>query len=176
MSRVLSILLLCAALLYGCGGGGGTSGFSSGSSGGSAFINITSFNMSTPTISNGTTFDATWSVNYSSPSDLYWLEFHMNSQNSIPQNNSALTKHLYRNCSSSNPVFDCKQNGTIRCQVNTDYTGKLYTICNILNSTVSPTTHNIIFTGNGYAILKACIYNANMQEVCDQKSVQITVQ
>lgn len=174
MPRVLSVLLLCATLLYGCGGGGG--GTSGVPSGGSGSINITSFNISPTTISNGTTFDVTWSVNYSSPSDLYWLEFHMNSQNSIPSNNTEDTKHFYRNCSSGNPVYDCKQSGTIRCQVNTDNAGKLYTSCNILNSTDSPTPHNIIFTGNGYAILKACIYNANMQEVCDQRSVQITVQ
>ncbi|MFN3739316.1 MAG: hypothetical protein ACK4TF_01420 [Thermodesulfovibrionales bacterium] len=167
MLRTVSILLFSMLLLYGCGGGG------SEGSGGSASINITSFDMNPKTISAGTTFDVTWSVNYSAPSHSYWLEFHMNNQNSIPSDMSGLTNHFYRNCDV--PGLDCGTSGTIRCEV-VNLGGNLSTKCNILNSTVSPQSHGIIFTGDGYAILKACVHNSQMQEVCDQKSIQIKVQ
>ncbi len=113
MLKVSLSLILIAVILTGCGGGGsddiGSPG--GGSGGGNYYMRITAFNVSPTQISNGSSFVVTWSVDYSSPANLYWVEFHMNNQNSL----STLTKHFYYNCDLVGSP--CSKSGSVTCDV-----------------------------------------------------------
>lgn len=175
--KVIGILLM-VSILVGCGAGGDSidglpSGGSSGG-GGNYHINITSYDMNPKVLSDGTSFQVTWTVDYSGVAG-YWVEFHMNSENSINENMTGLTRHFYYNCEMGPGT--CGKSGNVMGTVNKyQYDDRLYTLCSPNWTNIGSQAHDIIFRGNGYAILRACTYDGRMNKICDQKSVQITVQ
>lgn len=174
--RVKFIVLasLISLIVLGCGGGGeeSTPSLGGGGGGSSSYIRINSFDLTPKTLSDGTKFDVTWSVSHSSPTGLYWLELHFFQENAIPIGMSGLTRHFYANCNV--PLSDCGRSGVIKCEVK-NIAGMLSTICNIQNSSVTPQSRAFILSGDGYAILRACVYDSYMRDLCDQKSVPVKV-
>jgi len=173
--RLLFLLLIMSVLIFsGCGGvsdslggGGGTGG------GGNYHISIASYDVNPKTITQGTSFEINWDIDYNGVAG-YWVEFHMNSQNSIPSNAWDLTKHFNYNCEMGPGT--CGKKGTVRCEVKKDNTGSLFTECRpTWTSNPMPTVKGIIFSGNGYAILKACTYDSSMETICNEKSIPISV-
>jgi hypothetical protein len=138
------------------GNGGGGSGY---------YITIENFGVDPSNLSNDFTF--TWKVNYNGIAG-YWIEFYINSSNEIPNGVSSIARHFYLNCVG---IFCDSPSGTVNCQVNIDPSGNFYTLCQY--DSLSPQSHNFSFSGNGYAILKACIYDASLNQICNTKSVQI---
>ncbi|MFN3479890.1 MAG: hypothetical protein ACK415_05845 [Thermodesulfovibrionales bacterium] len=172
---VLSLLTLLTmtVILSGCGSGsdsidtglpgGGSSG------GGNYHINIISYSIEPTQLKEGTNFRVSWAVDYKGVAG-YWVEFHMNSEDSIPANMPALTRHFNYNCEMG--PYTCGKSdfvsGTVSGNNTICYPG--------WTNAFGPQAHTIMFKGNGYAILKACTYDDRMNTLCDQKSVQITVQ
>lgn len=98
----------------------------------------------------------------------------MNSQDLIPSDFLVTTRYFTYNCEMG--PYTCGTSGSVSGSVYKDYTG-LFTACSPdWTNAFGPQTHNIMFHGPGYAILKACTYDDRMNTLCDQKSVQITIQ
>jgi hypothetical protein len=159
-------LIIMLLVLGGCGGGGGSDSFGGGNSGGgNYYARINYYSVSPTNITNNSTITVSWDIDYNSP--VFWVEFHMNSQDTT----SALTQHFYYNGGIPGGV---RENDSVTCSILTDTNNKLFASCRYGN--LDPQSKEIIFTGQGYAIFKACVYDAQLNQQCDKKSIPINVQ
>jgi hypothetical protein len=155
-------LIIMLLVLGGCGGGGGSDSFG----GGNYYARINSYDVNPRTITNGSYITVSWDIDYNSP--VFWVEFHMNSQDTT---SGEQTQHFYYNGGIPGGV---RENDSVTCSILTDTNNKLFASCRYGNS--YPQSKEIIFTGQGYAIFKACVYDAQLNQQCDKKSIPINVQ
>jgi hypothetical protein len=155
-------LIIMLLVLGGCGGGGGSDSFG----GGNYYARIKSYDVNPKTITNGSTITVSWDIDYNSP--VFWVEFHMNSQDTT---SGEQTQLFYYN---GGIPYGVKENDSVTCSILTDTNNKLSASCRYGNS--YPQSKEIIFTGQGYAIFKACVYDAQLNQQCDKKSIPINVQ
>ncbi len=160
-------LIVMTFFLMGCGGGGVSDSISGG--GTDYYAKINSFNVTPTAIQADTTITVSWSIDYYQPAG-FFIEFHMNSQ---PETLGALTRHFYFNGGIPGGVG---KNDSAKCNIiRRDNDGRLMALC-VHGDNTYPQSKEITFVGSGYAILKACVYDANLNIKCDTKSKGITVQ
>jgi len=158
--------ILITFLIVGCGGGSIDDSISGGG-GENYYVKINSFTVSPTNITNGTTLTVSWNIDYNSPAG-FWVEFHMNSNNTTSE---AFTRHFYFN---GGIPYGVNKTDSATCSIIQSTTSnKLTAICKHGNE--NPQSKDILFTGSGYAIFKACIYDASMNKICDTESKQVTV-
>ncbi len=174
---VMFLYLILVLTFYGCGGGGddGIDTFGSGGGGGNYYVSIAGYDLNPKTITQGSAVEVSWNVNYRGVAG-FWVELHMNSSNTIPEGMSSLTKLFHFNCEMG--PFTCSKSASAVCEVKKDTTsGKLYAQCRpTWDTSGNPQTQYFVFSGSGYAILRACTFDGTMKTICDQKAIQVTVQ
>ncbi len=150
------------AVILSCGFGPQVSG-----PGQSSYVSIDYLNISTDTFSLGTSFTVDWKVSYSSPSGIYSVEAYLSPTQDVPSNYSDY--ELFRHNCGSGPLYPCDSKGSVKCTYfDKQTTGEPIFECDSHGGT-------IYFTGPGYFIFKACIYNEDLDYVCDKKVIPVTV-
>lgn len=187
MRKTILLFLMFLSLITACGGGGGDAGGSlsnnttqnttnntNSNTTNSQVVKVDLFSMSQTDLTNTGSFKADWKVTWN-PSNYYnnyyWVELHFNDKNEVTQGVTGLTRHYYLNCYPTAGLTCTGNGGTINCEIKQDITGKYYTLCSYDTRTAS--SHNFIFSGDGYVIFRACAYDTNMNTVCDSKSLQV---
>jgi hypothetical protein len=171
-SITASLFSLCITLtLVGCGGGGDTvpvsggSGTPGSSSGGSdAYITVTAADVNPATAKLNQAARVHWTVAYATPTVGYHTEFHINNQPALIPGYSGLTRIFYAN-GDLGPVTVGKD-ATIICTYQ-DISGRPALNCGSYGSRY---IDNFDLTKPLYGIVKACIYDGSMQEVCDTRA------
>ncbi len=155
------------ATIYGCGGGGGLpvdDDFFIGGGGTSSSVEVVSLGVSQSSVGVGDTFTVNWQVDYSSPSGIYFVTAYINSSPTVPNSSDYL---FYRNCGAS-PIYGCNSSGSISCTYSSKAFGEARFDC-------GTSSYGTSFSGNGYLVLEACVYDGSMQRRCDVRSVPLTV-
>ncbi len=133
----------------------------------SSYVSIDYVNISTDTLSLGTSFTVDWKVSYSSPSGIYSVEAYLSPTQELPSNYSDY--ELFRHNCGSGPLYPCDNKGSVKCTYSDNRTtGEPIFECSSYRST-------IYFIGSGYFIFKACIYNENLDYVCDKRVIPVTL-
>ncbi len=159
MRRMLALAFL-SGLVLSCGGG------SVGGGGGSS-VKINSVSISPQTLNPGTNFTVNWSVSYSSMSGSYSAEGYLNATQSVPSLSNYQLFH--KNCGGS--IYSCGSSGSVTCT----YTKRDQITNEAVFDCGGIGTARVDLSGPAYFIFRACIYDENMNYVCDKKVIQVTV-
>jgi hypothetical protein len=166
MAGVAGSLVL--GLLAGCGGGGGdalpigTGGDTTGGSG--TYITVTAVDVTPATVRLNQTARVHWTVAYATPTVGYHTEFHINNQPALIAGFSGLTRVFYAN-GDLGPTTVSKD-AAINCTYQ-DISGRPALNCGSYGSRY---IDNLDLTKPLYGILKACVYDGGMQEVCTTRA------
>ena len=165
--RGKALLLTSALLLASCGGGGGSVPNPTGGTGGTNyFAGVKSLQVSSQNLSEGDTFTVSWEVVYSSPTGLYTFSAYLSPTTEVPKPtyNGQL---FYRNCGSGS-FYTCNSKGSVTCTYRQKLQGVPVFDC-------SSSAKSVNFTGSGYLVVEACVYDASLNLVCNRKAVPVTV-
>ncbi len=155
---------LCAFIFGSCtaGGGPGISGPSSGS-----FVNVQSFSADVRSVSSpGERINFNFRVDYASPSGGYIAELYYNDSNTMPspRTNFKITE---LNCGTGS-IFPCGTTGRFECTYDGNTSGNPEMTCGGRKA-------NLNFSGKVYFIFRACIYDNNLNLVCDMAWTEVQI-
>ena len=163
--KALLAIGVCAYLSEACTPGGGPSitGPSSAS-----FVNVRSFSADVNSVSSpGDRINFDFSVDYSSPSAGYIAELYYNDSTTMPSPRINF-KISELNCGSGS-IFPCGTTGQFRCT----YDGNISSSSPVITCEGRKVTLN--FNGRVYFIFRACIYDNNLNLVCDTAWTEVQI-
>ncbi|WP_457599938.1 hypothetical protein [Hydrogenivirga sp.] len=129
-------------------------------------VSLRSANVSSGMLSLGDSFTVSWEVSFSSPSGIYTLEAYLSPTPNVPTPKA--NYRLFTKNRGNSPLYSCQAKGSNTCSYVSKLSGAPVFDCGLLQKSVP-------FTGSGYLVLRACIYNEKLEYVCDKKSVPVTV-
>ena len=161
--RKLAAAIIATCLVAGCGSGIGSGTGSSGNGSGTS-MSVTKAEV-TPAASHlGQQVAVHWTVDYATPAAGYTAEFHLNNQPSLIEGMSGLTRVFSAN-GDLGPLTVGKD-ATINCTLQLSG-GSPAISCGSYGTRY---LNSFNLTQPLYGIIKACTYDASMQQVCDTRA------
>jgi len=168
MRKSVALSLLSLSLLACGGGGGGSDSLPSGSGSGNTGVFVETRSVSTDrnSVSVGESLRISWEVSFSSVNGLYTAEVYVSPSQEVPS-----PKYNYRihtaNCGNGS-IYTCGTSGQVTCTYAYNLSGYPVFNCGSTNTSVP-------FTGDGYLVFRACIWDSNLNYVCSKKALPLRV-
>ena len=169
MRKAIALSFTALSLLACGGGGSGSDSLPGGSGGGnlgSSFVAVKSVSADRTSISERESIQISWEVSFSSVNGLYTAEVYISSTQDVPS--PAYNYRLYTANCGNGSVYTCGTTGQVRCTYTAKFNGVPAFICNTISKSIP-------FTGNGYLVFRACIWDSNLRYVCNKKALPLRV-
>ncbi len=132
------------------------------------YIRISQFAVSKTNLTSGDSFEVSWKVSYNNANEFYRAYLYVSPTRNIQEIDYYRYEIGYEFCGNST-IYACNENGKFICI----YKGR--NIVNELEFECDGSREVIPITDNkGYMILRVCIYDSDMNLICDSEVVSIT--